>query len=172
MTSGHSVSNHLRRVRDWRNIVAPRSGCLTTRLAAYRFLTGFAFHSQARPPPPTESSSPCPPAWADVVTDWPFSFRCSPPRIASRQLRFDTSRFFTARKRTLTALSQHHFRRTSADLQSAACRQRPCLPNFQPQKPFEAAADCKSALRTNKIGTRPRPTGHVRMPPRPRRAAL
>jgi len=38
--------------------------------------------------------------WTTCVTDWSFSFRCSPPRIAATQLRFDTARFLTAQKRT------------------------------------------------------------------------
>ena len=46
--------------------------------------------------------------------DWSFSFRCSPPRIAATQLRFDTARFFTAQERTLTVLSSCLLRRTRA----------------------------------------------------------
>jgi len=38
----------------------------------------------------TESSSRRRPSWATCVTDWSFSFHCSPPRIAATQLRFDT----------------------------------------------------------------------------------
>ena len=48
--------------------------------------TGFATHSKARPSTPTESSSPRRPARAVCVTDWSFSFRCSPPRLAAAQL--------------------------------------------------------------------------------------
>ena len=47
------------------------------------------------------------------VTDWSFSFRCSPPRIAATQLRFDTARLFTAQKRTSTAPSSCLLRRTA-----------------------------------------------------------
>ena len=67
--------------------------------------TGFAFRSKARPSTPTESSSRRRPTRAVWVTDWSFSFRCSPPRVATTQLRFDTARFFTAQERTSTALS-------------------------------------------------------------------
>jgi hypothetical protein len=80
--------------------------------------TGFVFHSQTRPLTPTESSSPVS-VRRDLVTDWPFSPRCSPPRITATQLRFDTARLFTAQKRTPTVLSPRLLRRTSADLQSA-----------------------------------------------------
>ena len=65
------------------------------------------------------------------VTDWSFSFRCSPPRIAATQLRFDSIRLFTASKRTSTALFPGLLRRTSrrrkaADsaVPSAASRRR------------------------------------------------
>ncbi len=74
---------------------------------------GFVIRSQTRPPAPTESSSPVS-VFRDLVTDWSFSFRCSPPRIAATQLRFDTARFFTAQKRTSTVLSPRLLRRTSA----------------------------------------------------------
>jgi hypothetical protein len=52
--------------------------------------------------------------WVACVTDWSFSFRCSPPRIAASQLRFDTARLFAAQKRTSTALSSCLLRRTSS----------------------------------------------------------
>jgi hypothetical protein len=51
-----------------------------------------------------------------LVMDWSFSPRCSPPRIAATQLRFDTARLFTAQKRTPTVLSTRPLRRTSADI--------------------------------------------------------
>ena len=54
------------------------------------------------------------PVSRDLVTDWSFSFRCSPPRLAATQLRSDTPRLFAAEKRTLTVLSTHHLRRTRA----------------------------------------------------------
>ena len=53
-----------------------------------------------------------PPFQAVVVTDWSFSFRCSPPRVATTQLRFNTSRLFVAWKRTLIALIGRPHRRT------------------------------------------------------------
>jgi hypothetical protein len=78
--------------------------------------TGFVFRSQTRPSTPTESSSRRRPKRAACVTDWSFSFRCSPARVATTQLRFDTARLFTAQGRTSTALSQRLPRRTSADV--------------------------------------------------------
>ena len=78
--------------------------------------TGFAFHSQARPATPTESSSRRTARRPSCVSDWSFSFRCSPPRVTTAQLRFDTARFFTAQERTSTALSPRLLRRTSADI--------------------------------------------------------
>ena len=105
--SDRSVSNH---PRDDRGC----PGCPATRLPAYRPLTGFAFHSQARPSTLTESSSRRLPTREACVTDWSFSFRCSPPRVATTQLRFDTARLFAAQERTSSALSQHPLRRTSA----------------------------------------------------------
>ena len=54
------------------------------------------------------------PVSRDLVTDWSFSFRCSPPRLAATQLRSDTPRLFAAEKRTLTVLSTRHLRRTRA----------------------------------------------------------
>ena len=74
--------------------------------------TGFVFIQQTRPTTPTESSSRRLPTREACVTDWSFSFRCSPPRIAATQLRFDTARFITAQRRTFTALSPRHLRRT------------------------------------------------------------
>ena len=81
--------------------------------------TGFTFRSKARPSAPTESSSRRRPTRAVCVTDWSFSFRCSPPRLAATQLRFDTARFFTAQERTFTALSPRLLRRTSAGVPPA-----------------------------------------------------
>ena len=82
--------------------------------------TGFAFHSQARPATPTESSSRRTARRPSCVSDWSFSFRCSPPRLTATQLRFDTARFFTAQERTSTTPSPRLLRRTSA----ATCRRR------------------------------------------------
>ena len=105
--SGHSGSNQQ---RDDRGL----PGCLAIRCFTARLLTGFAFHSQARPSTPPESSSQRLPTRAACVTDWSFSFRGSPPRLAATQLRFDTARFLTARERTFhrsgTAPSQAHER--------------------------------------------------------------
>lgn len=56
--------------------------------------TGFAFHSQARPATPTESSSRRTASGPPYVSDWSFSFHCSPPRLAATRLRFDTARLF------------------------------------------------------------------------------
>src|SRR6266702_1027288 len=53
------------------------------------------------------------------VTDWSFSFHCSPPRVAATQLRFDTIRFSTAWERTSTAPTQRLLRRTRARSPSA-----------------------------------------------------
>ena len=76
------------------------------------------------------------------VTDWSFSFRCSPPRVATTQLRFDTARLFAAQERTSTALSSRHLRRTRAPLgggshgfnvgTSQAICLHPRLPDFLP----------------------------------------
>ena len=82
------------------------------------------FSHGASPSTPTESSSPRPPAWAVCVTDWSFSFRCSPPRLAATQLRSDTARLFTAQKPTSTAPSQRLLRRTSADCPQSAAQRR------------------------------------------------
>ncbi len=62
---------------------------------------------------PTESSSQRLPTREVWVTDWSFSFRCSPPRIAPTQLRFDTARLFAAQERTSTALFSRPLRRTN-----------------------------------------------------------
>ena len=78
--------------------------------------TGFASRSKARPSTPTESSSRRTAQRPPCVTDWSFSFRCSPPRVATTQFRFHTARFFTAQEQTSTALSQRLPRRTSAGL--------------------------------------------------------
>ncbi len=55
------------------------------------------------------------------VTDWSFSFHCSPPRVAATQLRFDTIRCSTAWERTSTAPTQRLLRRTRAGFQPAGC---------------------------------------------------
>ena len=52
------------------------------------------------------------PVCRDHVTDWSFSFRCSPPRLAATQLRFDTPRLIAAGKRTSTVRSARLLRRT------------------------------------------------------------
>lgn len=114
-TSVHSVSNHR---RDDRGL----PGCPAIGLAPIARFTGFAARSQARPSTPTESSSRWPPRWAACVTDWSFSLRCSPPRVATTQLRFDTARLFPARERTLTALSPRLLRRTSTSAPDVAER--------------------------------------------------
>ena len=106
-TADHSVSNH--RCND-----RGPPGCPAIWLAPIARFAGFVFRSKTRPSTPTESSSRRLSPGTTCVTDWSFSFRCSPPRIAATQLRFDTARFFTAQKRTSTALSHCPLRRTSA----------------------------------------------------------
>ena len=104
-------------------ILSPTIGATTgDRPVARRFgsspiarFAGFVFRSKTRPSTPTESSSRRLSSGTTCVTDWSFSFRCSPPRIAATQLRFDTARLFAAQKRTSTALSHCPLRRTSAD---------------------------------------------------------
>jgi hypothetical protein len=104
-TSVHSVSKHQRVDRGL-------PGCQRV----YPAVTGFVIMEQTRPTTPTESSSRRRFIRTTCVTDWSFSFRCSPPRIAATQLRFDTARFFTAQKRTSTAPSSCLFRRTPSSL--------------------------------------------------------
>jgi hypothetical protein len=106
-TADHSVSNH--RCHD-----RGPPGCPAIRLTPIARFAGFVFRSKTRPSTPTESSSRRLSFGTTCVTDWSFSFRCSPPRIAATQLRFDTARLFTAQKRTSTALSHCPLRRTSA----------------------------------------------------------
>lgn len=67
---------------------------------------------------PTESSSRWEPITIPHVTDWRFLFHCSPPCVATTQLRFNTSRLLTARKGTFTPLSVCLLRRTSGDVRS------------------------------------------------------
>jgi hypothetical protein len=76
------------------------------------------------------------------VTDWSFSFRCSPPRIAATQLRFDTARLFAAQKRTSTALSHCPLRRTSADFSRLSVNNTPGVPAWtnEESKPTEVGA--------------------------------
>jgi len=84
--------------------------------------TGLASLSKARPSTPTESSSRRTASRPSSVTDWSFSFRGSPPRIAATQLRFDTARLFAAQERTSTALSSRLLRRTRATGPPAAAK--------------------------------------------------
>src|SRR5207249_884533 len=56
------------------------------------------------------------------------SFRCSPPRVSTTQLRFDTARFFTAQKRTFTASTKHPLGRTSAAFTPPPLRTTPRTP--------------------------------------------
>ena len=107
-TADHSVSNH--RCHD-----RGPPGCPAIRLTPIARFAGFVFRSKTRPSTPTESSSRRLSFGTTCVTDWSFSFRCSPPRIAATQLRFDTARLFTAQKRTSTALSHCPLRRTGGD---------------------------------------------------------
>src|ERR1035441_4319460 len=115
-TADHSVSNH--RCHD-----RGPPGCPAIWLAPIARFAGFVFRSKTRPSTPTESSSRRLSFGTTCVTDWSFSFRCSPPRIAATQLRFDTARLFTAQKRTSTAISHCPLRRTSGDgLVPGCCR--------------------------------------------------
>ena len=77
-TSGHSISNHLR-------FSTSRVHSLS---AGSTIAFGLRLSLADSPEPPTESSSRCPPVWADGVTDWSFASRCSPPGdVAPMQLR-------------------------------------------------------------------------------------
>ena len=87
--SDRSISNHRRNDRG------PPS-CPAIWLAPIARFAGFVFRSKTRPSTPTESSSRRLSSGTACVTDWSFSFRCSPPRIAATQLRFNTTRLFTA----------------------------------------------------------------------------
>ena len=110
-SSGHSVSNHLRNVRRWRGIAPDRApdarGFYPPRQAS---------HSARRL---AHSRRPNRVHFVHLPGGrrygLPFSFHCSPPRVATTQLWFDTARLFTAQKRTFTASTKHHLRRTSAD---------------------------------------------------------
>jgi len=102
----------------WRPGTARLSGDSAPRLSPA--LQASPFRAKARPPTPTESSSRRRPSRTVCVTDWSFSFRCSPPRLTATQLRFDTSRLFAARKRTLTVLSLLPLRRTRTGILPAS----------------------------------------------------
>ena len=104
-TSGHSVSNHLR-----------FSTSRVHSLSAGSTISFGLHHSLAdSPEPPTESSSRCPPVWADGVTDWSFASRCSPPGgVAPMQLRSAIGPTVSAKSGTCTLLFRCAFRRTIA----------------------------------------------------------
>ena len=76
--SSHSISSHPRVVRS-RPAVRRFGSVPITRS------TGFALRSKARPTTLTESSSRWATAGPSGVTDWSFSFRGSPPRVATAQ---------------------------------------------------------------------------------------
>ncbi len=105
-TSRHSVFNHQRPVRG-------SPGCQQVFPAQTDFATSLEGSSTALP---TESSSRWGPTMVPHVTDWRFSFHCSPPCVATTQLRFDTSRLLTARKGTFTPQSVCLLRRTSGNV--------------------------------------------------------
>ena len=123
--------------------------------------TGFATHSKARPSTPTESSSPRRPARAVCVTDWSFSFRCSPPRLAATQLRFDTARLFTAQEQTSTALSPRLLRRTSAAVPAAARQRQRARAHF-PHASVTRRAAARSA-RSGVCGARQKTRPTIRL---------
>jgi len=104
--------------------------------------TGFVFRSKTRPSTPTESSSRRLSIRTACVTDWSFSFRCSPPRIAATQLRFDTARLFTAQKRTSTALSIGLDRATNPRMRCGGTRS------------LEAGASIRKIAKRQRIGVR------------------
>src|SRR5439155_697853 len=138
----------------------PLSGCQRVLPSA----TGFAPRSQARPSPPTESSSLCSSIPTNGVTDWPFSFRCSPPRVSTTQLRFDTARFFTAQKRTFTASTKHPLGRTSAECPTP---QRVPSHHYPRTAPRRSGLRCRCGLRQAAlVRLRRRPHGGVEVPVR------
>src|SRR5207245_3588610 len=104
-SSGHSVSNHQRAARFVRvfgdsagwPIAVPQASPFPRRLAPTRRPN--RVHGVLLPR-------------RTFVTDWSFSFHCSPPRVAATQLRFATIRFSTAWERTSTAPTQRLLRRT------------------------------------------------------------
>ena len=105
--SGHSVSNHLRVGRGFARLPAGLARRGTTSCGL----------QQARPPTPTESSSRRRPARVVCVTDWSFSFRCSPPPHCCDAV---TVRYRTILHRTeadfhrfILLPSQAHWRRLS-----------------------------------------------------------
>ena len=99
-TSNHSVSNHLR---------FSTGACQSLRWPP--IVSGFVFRSQTRPPP-TESSSRRR-LYSDLCYGLVVLFRCSPPRIAATQLRFDTG-LHPHRKGLPPCCSPRPLRRTSA----------------------------------------------------------
>jgi len=103
-SSDHSVSNHQRDDRG-----SPGCQRICARSDRLRHsLEGSPVHADRIEFTTAPHSGTC-------VTDWSFSLRCSPPRITATQLRLNTPRLFAAGERTLTAPTQHHLRRTTAD---------------------------------------------------------
>ena len=102
-TSDHSVSNH-----RWRDRGSPGCQRVFPRPDRLRLFPSRLAHVH-RP-----NRVHLVPVSRDLVTDRSFSFRCSPPRLAATQLRFDTPRLLAVGKRTSIVLSSRPLRRTRA----------------------------------------------------------
>ena len=113
----HSVSNHRRDDRG-------PPGCPALRRLASRPLYRLRHSLEGSPIHADRIEFTATPTREACVTDWSFSFRCSPPRLTATRLRFDTSRLFAARERTLTVLFPRPLRRTSADIPVRLVRRR------------------------------------------------
>jgi hypothetical protein len=91
----HSVSNHQRDDRG-------PPGCPAIQLVAYRPLYRLRQSLEGSPVHADRIEFTKAPNPEATVTDWSFSFRCSPPRVATTQLRFNTPRLFAAGERTVS----------------------------------------------------------------------
>ncbi len=109
-TSGHCDSYHRRDDRGLARLSGDSAWRLSPALQAWPLARRLA-----RPRRPNRVHRGGPPGTA-CVSDGSFPFRCSPPRLAATQFRFDTARLFTAPERTCTALSLRLLRRTGAAL--------------------------------------------------------
>ena len=115
-TSGHCDSNHRRDDRGLARLSGDSAWRLSPALQAWPLARRLA-----RPRRPNRVHRGGPPGTA-CVSDGSFPFRCSPPRLAATQFRFDTARLFTAPERTCTALSLRLLRRTGAAASGGAGR--------------------------------------------------